>query len=47
MTQQTALFPETISILSELKKRGYQLHIITNGFKEVQSDKLRTPASAC
>ncbi|HNZ72741.1 MAG TPA: YjjG family noncanonical pyrimidine nucleotidase [Prolixibacteraceae bacterium] len=41
MTQQTALFPETISILSELKKRGYQLHIITNGFKEVQSDKLR------
>lgn len=41
MTQQTALFPETISILSELKKRGYQLHIITNGFKEVQSDKLK------
>lgn len=40
MTCQTNLFPETIEILTELKKRGYQLHIITNGFKEVQHDKL-------
>jgi putative hydrolase of the HAD superfamily len=40
MTTQTNLFPETIEILTELKKRGYQLHIITNGFKEVQHDKL-------
>jgi len=40
MTTQTNLFPDTIEILTELKKRGYQLHIITNGFKEVQHDKL-------
>jgi putative hydrolase of the HAD superfamily len=40
MSTQTNLFPETIEILTELKKRGYQLYIITNGFKEVQHDKL-------
>jgi putative hydrolase of the HAD superfamily len=40
MTTQTNLFPETVEILTELKKRGYHLHIITNGFKEVQRDKL-------
>jgi len=40
MATQTNLFPETIEILTELKKRGYKLHIITNGFKEVQRDKL-------
>jgi putative hydrolase of the HAD superfamily len=40
MTSQTNLFPETIEILTELKRRGYLLHIITNGFKEVQHDKL-------
>lgn len=40
MATQTSLFPETIEILTELKKRGYKLHIITNGFKEVQHDKL-------
>jgi putative hydrolase of the HAD superfamily len=34
------LFPEAIEVLTELKKRGYILHIITNGFKEVQCDKL-------
>ncbi|HNW49467.1 MAG TPA: YjjG family noncanonical pyrimidine nucleotidase [Prolixibacteraceae bacterium] len=40
MITQTNLFPETIEVLTELKKRGYQLHIITNGFKEVQREKL-------
>jgi putative hydrolase of the HAD superfamily len=40
MTTQTNLFPDTIDVLTELKKRGYILHIITNGFKEVQGDKL-------
>jgi putative hydrolase of the HAD superfamily len=40
MTTQTNLFPKTIEILTELNKRGYILHIITNGFKELQHDKL-------
>jgi putative hydrolase of the HAD superfamily len=40
MITQTNLFPETIEVLTELKKRGYQLYIITNGFKEVQDEKL-------
>src|SRR5690606_7286726 len=37
---QTNLFPNTHETLSYLKKEGYQLHIITNGFKEVQHIKL-------
>ncbi|MBN1925009.1 MAG: YjjG family noncanonical pyrimidine nucleotidase [Prolixibacteraceae bacterium] len=40
MTTQTNLFPGTEEVLGELKKRGYKVHIITNGFKEVQHDKL-------
>ncbi len=40
MSTQTELFPNVIEILTALKNRGYQLHIITNGFKEVQHDKL-------
>jgi putative hydrolase of the HAD superfamily len=40
MSTQTELFPNVIEILSTLKMRGYQLHIITNGFKEVQTNKL-------
>lgn len=38
--RQTALFPEAIETLSLLQKDGYQMHIITNGFKEVQFVKL-------
>lgn len=38
--QQTALFPETLETLSYLKREGFKLHIITNGFKEVQFTKL-------
>ena len=37
---QTALFPKAIETLQELKQMGFQLHIITNGFKEVQFIKL-------
>jgi len=37
---QTKLFPYVIETLSVLKKEGYSMHIITNGFKEVQSIKL-------
>ncbi|WP_462280186.1 YjjG family noncanonical pyrimidine nucleotidase [Salinivirga cyanobacteriivorans] len=38
--QKTHLFPHTHETLSYLNKK-YELHIITNGFKEVQTGKLR------
>lgn len=38
---QTNLFPHTIETLETLKKEDYELHIITNGFKEVQYIKLK------
>lgn len=38
---QTAVFPHTYETLTALRKRGYTLHIITNGFTEVQHKKLR------
>ncbi len=41
MALQTLLFPKTLDTLDLLKSKGYQLHIITNGFREVQRDKLR------
>jgi len=41
MALQTELFPETIETLTILRERGYQMHIITNGFIEVQNDKIR------
>jgi len=41
MALQTRLFPDTIETLSYLKAKGYQMHIITNGFREVQNAKLR------
>ncbi len=37
---QTALFPNTIDVLTELQKR-YQLVIITNGFEDIQHKKLK------
>jgi putative hydrolase of the HAD superfamily len=36
---KTLLFPNTLDVLEILKSK-YQLHIITNGFKEVQNKKL-------
>ncbi len=38
---QKNLFPHAIDTLLCLKKEKYQMHIITNGFKEVQHIKLR------
>ena len=38
---QTNIFPYAIETLSELKKDGFNMHIITNGFKEVQHRKLK------
>lgn len=37
---QTSLFPYAIETLKNLINDGYKLHIITNGFKEVQYIKL-------
>ncbi len=37
---QTKLIPFTLPMLQKLKERGYQLHIITNGFNEVQFKKI-------
>lgn len=38
---QTETFPHTHSCLEYLKTKEYQLHIITNGFNEVQGRKLQ------
>ncbi|MBA4408076.1 MAG: noncanonical pyrimidine nucleotidase, YjjG family [Odoribacter sp.] len=46
MALQTELFPCTIETLTTLNARGYQMHIITNGFSEVQRDKLRNSGLA-
>ena len=40
MALQTRLFAGTKETLTYLKKKGYQMHIITNGFYEVQHAKL-------
>ncbi len=37
---KTTLFPNTLETLNHLKNNGYKMHIITNGFKEVQYIKL-------
>jgi putative hydrolase of the HAD superfamily len=41
MALQTALFPNTIDTLQTLKAKGYQMYIITNGFREVQYEKIK------
>lgn len=38
---QTAVFPHTHEVLQTLKERNYSLHIISNGFREVQEKKLK------
>lgn len=38
---KTALFPYTSEIIQYLLQKNYQLHLITNGFEEVQISKLR------
>ena len=41
MPTKKNLLPGAVEALTELKKRNYQIHIITNGFKEVQYKKIR------
>ena len=38
--KQKLLFPNALSVLADLKSMGFNLHIITNGFVEVQFEKL-------
>jgi putative hydrolase of the HAD superfamily len=37
---QTAMFPNALETVQELKESGHQLHMITNGFREVQTVKI-------
>jgi len=39
---RTLLFPDTKEVLQYLTDKGYFLHLITNGFEEVQHNKLRS-----
>ena len=41
MSIQTKLIDGTVETLTYLKAKGYQMHIITNGFKEVQHAKVK------
>lgn len=38
---RNTLFPHTVETLQYLTNKGYQLHLITNGFEETQHCKLR------
>jgi putative hydrolase of the HAD superfamily len=38
---KNSLFPYTIEILTYLKNKGYIMHLITNGFEQVQHHKIR------
>lgn len=35
------LFPYTVEILTYLTNKGYRLHLITNGFEQIQHNKLK------
>lgn len=37
---RTATLPHAHAVLAELRRRGYQLHIVTNGFRDSQHRKL-------
>ena len=39
---RTILFPDTINVLEYLRDKGYQMHLITNGFEKTQQSKLKS-----
>jgi putative hydrolase of the HAD superfamily len=39
---RTILFPDTVEVLDYLAGKGYNLHLITNGFELTQHNKLRS-----
>ncbi|GAA4344990.1 YjjG family noncanonical pyrimidine nucleotidase [Flaviaesturariibacter amylovorans] len=41
MPTRTRIFPDTIEVLTYLQEKGYGLHLITNGFEDIQHMKLR------
>lgn len=40
LPQKKAVFPYTYEVLDYLRTKGYQLHLITNGFRDIQYIKL-------
>lgn len=38
---RTHLFPHTIEMLDHMRNKGYQMHLITNGFEKTQHSKLQ------
>lgn len=42
LPHKTAVFPYTYEVLDYLRAKGYQLHLITNGFKDIQYLKLNS-----
>ena len=43
---RTILFPDTLEVLQYLTNKGYQLHLITNGFEKTQHGKLNSSGLA-
>ncbi|RYY90943.1 MAG: noncanonical pyrimidine nucleotidase, YjjG family [Chitinophagaceae bacterium] len=41
MPTRTLIFPDTVEVLDYLQGKGYGLHMITNGFEQIQHTKLR------
>lgn len=39
---RTILFPDTVEILQYLQTKGYEMHLITNGFEKTQHSKLKS-----
>ncbi|MFL5808910.1 MAG: YjjG family noncanonical pyrimidine nucleotidase [Flavisolibacter sp.] len=39
---RTILFPDTVEVLQYLADKGYEMHLITNGFENIQHSKLKS-----